>query len=92
MFESPGGLESQPLDWCSKPTIRSLWELFRDWGYRIEPEFALMFASSRPQKVTEHLNLVEEQSGSPLAIRYLQYLIHTLVRLAYSTSPFIFHA
>jgi hypothetical protein len=55
MFQSLGGLESQPLDWFSKPTIRSPWELFRDWGYRIEPEFALMFASSTPQKVIEHL-------------------------------------
>jgi hypothetical protein len=55
MFESLAGLESQPLDWFSKPTNRSPWELFRDWGYHIEPEFALMFASSTPQKVIEHL-------------------------------------
>jgi hypothetical protein len=55
MFESLGGLESQPLDWFSKPTIRSPWELFRDWGYHIEPEFALMFASSTAQKVIEHI-------------------------------------
>ena len=55
MFESLGGLESQPLDWFSKPTIRSPWELFRDWGYHIKPEFTLMFASSMPQKVIEHL-------------------------------------
>ena len=55
MFQRLGGLESQPLDWFSKPTIRSPWELFRDWGYRIEPEFALMFACSKPQKVIEHL-------------------------------------
>ena len=55
MFASMGGLESQPLDWYSKPTIRSCWELFRDWGYRLEPEFAHMFACQEPQKVIEHL-------------------------------------
>jgi hypothetical protein len=55
MFWRMGGLESQPLDWFSKPTIRSSWELFRDWGYRLEPEFALMFACETPQKVLEHI-------------------------------------
>ena len=55
MFAQMGGLESQPLDWFSKPTVRSVWELFRDWGYRLEPEFALMFACETPQKVIEHI-------------------------------------
>jgi hypothetical protein len=55
IFSRVGGLESQPLDWFSKPTIRSCWELFRDWGYRLEPEFALMFACQEPQKVIEHI-------------------------------------
>jgi hypothetical protein len=64
MFERMGGLESQPLDWFSKPTVRSCWELFRDWGYRLEPEFAHMFACETPQKVIEHIlpppRMVEE--------------------------------
>ena len=37
-----------------KPTSRSSGELFVDWGYRILPEFAQMFATSRPQRFSEH--------------------------------------
>ena len=37
-----------------KPTFRSSGELFVDWGYRILPEFAQMFATSQPQKFSEH--------------------------------------
>jgi hypothetical protein len=54
IFQALGGLESQPLDWFSQPTVRSCWELFKDWGYRLEPEFAHMFACDKPQKVVEH--------------------------------------
>ena len=67
-----GGLESQPLDWFSKPTVRSVWELFRDWGYRLEPKFALMFACETPQKVIEHIlpspttpNIGKEEEEKP---------------------------
>jgi len=72
MFAQMGGLESQPLDWFSKPTVRSVWELFRDWGYRLEPEFAFMFACETPQKVIEHilpppttLDIEEEEEDGP---------------------------
>ena len=37
-----------------KPTFRSSGELFVDWGYRILPEFAQMFATSKPQRFSEH--------------------------------------
>ena len=37
-----------------KPAFRSAGELFIDWGYRLLPEFAQMFANSQPQKFTEH--------------------------------------
>ena len=37
-----------------KPTFRSSGELFIDWGYRILPEFSQMFATSKPQKFSEH--------------------------------------
>lgn len=37
------------------PTFRSTKELFIDWGYHLQPEFAHMFANSEPQKVKEHL-------------------------------------
>jgi hypothetical protein len=55
MFQQQAGLDSQPLDWYAQPTVCSPWELFRDWGYRLEPEFALTFASEKPQNVMEHL-------------------------------------
>ena len=38
-----------------KPTFRGQGEWFIDWGYRLLPEFSHMFASSKPQKVKEHL-------------------------------------
>ena len=38
-----------------RPTFRSQGEWFIDWGYRLLPEFAHMFASSKPQKVKEHI-------------------------------------
>ena len=37
-----------------KPTFRSSGELFINWGYRILPEFSQMFATSKPQKFSEH--------------------------------------
>ena len=37
-----------------KPTFRSSGELFVDWGYRILPEFAQIFATSKPQRFSEH--------------------------------------
>jgi hypothetical protein len=55
LFQRPGGLEGYPIDWDAQPTIRSNWELFRDHGYRLENEFALMFNQQEPLYVTEHL-------------------------------------
>jgi hypothetical protein len=50
-----GGLEGYPTPWDAQPTIRSCWELFKDYGYRLEPEFPHMFQCEIPQKATEHL-------------------------------------
>jgi len=55
LFQRQGGLEGYPLDWDAQPTIRSDWELFRDHGYRLEREFALMFNQQEPLFVKEHL-------------------------------------
>jgi len=41
-LQRPGGLEAYPNDWNIAPTIRSPWELFKNYGYTLEPEFALM--------------------------------------------------
>ena len=65
MFPHEGRLDSQPQDWYAQPTVRSSWELVRDWGYRLEPEFALMFASQKPQKEVEHLLLVPDDEEPP---------------------------
>ena len=65
MFSREGRLDSQPQDWYAQPTVRSSWELFRDWGYRLEPEFALMFASQKPQKEVEHLLPVPDDEEPP---------------------------
>ena len=54
-LQRPGGLEGQPFGHYALPTIRSSWERFKDYGYRLEPEFALMFNSEMPLFVREHL-------------------------------------
>lgn len=66
MFRRQAGLDSQPRDWYAQPTVRSPWELFRDWGYRLEPEFALMFASEKPQKVFEHFLPAPKMEEPPI--------------------------
>lgn len=50
-----GGLEGYPSLSYGQPTIRSPWELFRDYGYSLEPEFALMFNQQQPLRFVEHL-------------------------------------
>lgn len=65
LFRDHAGLDTQPRDWFAQPTVRSPWELFRDWGYRLEPEFALMFATENPQKVLEHFLPIPDDEDSP---------------------------
>ena len=65
MFRRQAGIDSHARDWYAQPTVRSPWELFRDWGYRLEPEFALMFATQEPQKVMEHFLPVPDREESP---------------------------
>lgn len=36
-------------------STRSPWELFKDYGYRLEPSFALMFNKSQPKFTAEHM-------------------------------------
>jgi hypothetical protein len=42
-LQRPGGLEAYPNGWDVAPTIRSPWELFKNYRFTLEPEFALMF-------------------------------------------------
>ena len=59
-LQRPGGLEGYPNDWNVAPTIRSPWELFKNYGYTLEPEFALMFNRQEPFMAREHLLPVGE--------------------------------
>ena len=54
-LQRPGGLEAYPNSWDVAPTIRSPWELFKNYGYTLEPEFALMFNQQDPLHAEEHL-------------------------------------
>jgi hypothetical protein len=54
-LQRPGGLEAYPNGWDVAPTIRSPWELFKNYGYTLEPEFALMFNQQEPLMAREHL-------------------------------------
>ena len=59
-LQRPGGLEAYPNGWDVAPTIRSPWELFKNYGFTLEPEFALMFNQQRPLMAREHLLPVGE--------------------------------
>src|SRR5882672_3637977 len=63
-LQRPGGLEAYPNDWNVAPTIRSPWELFKNYGYTLEPEFALMFNQQEPLMVREHLLPIGEPDSS----------------------------
>ena len=54
-FNTDGeGWTAQVIHGKHKPAFRSSGELFVDWGFRLMPEFAQMFATTRPQKFKEH--------------------------------------
>jgi hypothetical protein len=61
-LQRPGGLEGYPNDWEVAPTIRSPWELFKNYGFTLEPEFALMFNQQEPLMAEEHLLPIGEPS------------------------------
>lgn len=63
-FYADEGYDAAPIYPDHKPTFRGQGELFIDWGYRLLPEFAHMFASSKPQKVKEHLLPVWKKLGT----------------------------
>jgi hypothetical protein len=54
-LERPGGLEGFPLPHNYLPTVHSAWERFKDYGYRLECEFPLMFNRQLPLHVREHV-------------------------------------
>lgn len=49
--------QTYPKQWdnFAMPTFRSCWEYFKDYGYRIDRNFALMYNSDRPWEVKNHL-------------------------------------
>ncbi|KAF7968838.1 hypothetical protein HWV62_29196 [Athelia sp. TMB] len=56
-----GKIPSQPITWESRPTERSIGELWKDWGYRRDPESLLMFRDDTPQAAGEHLLPLEQE-------------------------------
>jgi hypothetical protein len=64
-LQRPGGLEAYPNDWDVAPTIRSPWELFKNYGFTLEPEFVLMFNRQEPFMAREHLLPVGESDPPP---------------------------
>jgi hypothetical protein len=54
-YTYPKHLDNYPTNPFAIPTTRSCWESFKDYGYRIEPSFALAFNSDQPWMVKEHL-------------------------------------
>ncbi|KAG9035741.1 hypothetical protein FS837_001843, partial [Tulasnella sp. UAMH 9824] len=44
-----------PVDPYAKQIYRSIWTMFRDYGYRLEPSFYQLFNREPPMMVAEHL-------------------------------------
>jgi hypothetical protein len=44
-----------PLNPYAQPSVRSCWEDFKDYGYRLQPSFALVFNVQEPILVEEHI-------------------------------------
>ena len=53
-LQRPGGLQGFPLDFDFQPTVHSAWERFKDYGYRLQPEFAWTWNQQEPLYVKEH--------------------------------------
>ena len=51
----PRYLDNFPTNPYAMVTHPSIWDIFKDYGYRLEPSFALMFNNERPELVREHL-------------------------------------
>jgi hypothetical protein len=64
MIDYPAHLDNFPLNPYAKPTVRGPWETFKDYGYRLEPSFALMFNNADPILVADHVLPVGERSAS----------------------------
>ncbi|KZP12222.1 hypothetical protein FIBSPDRAFT_985742 [Athelia psychrophila] len=65
LLDEYGKIPSNPLPWNYFPTERSISELWRDWGYRTEPEFLLMFRDDTPQAVANHFLPLEPKEQEP---------------------------
>ena len=48
-------ISNYPIDLYPVPTPRSCWEEFKDYGYRIQPSFALAFNEQVPILVEDHI-------------------------------------
>lgn len=55
ILERPGGIDHIHLESYSRPTVYSSWEEYKDYGYRLQRDFALMFNTDEPLGAVEHL-------------------------------------
>jgi hypothetical protein len=55
MTTYPKYLDNFPTNPYAVPVTRSRWEYFKDYGYRIQPDFSLMFNCQNPILVAEHI-------------------------------------
>lgn len=71
-LEYPKYLDNFPTNPYAKRTVRSYWEHFKDYGYRLEPSFPLMFNNDEPILVKEHtfpVGIRQSVSDSPQIAR-----------------------
>jgi hypothetical protein len=81
-LERQGGCEAYPIAWFPTLTQRSPWELFKDYGYRLQRSFSTMFNESTPFAVVDHLlppgqahPLPQLEAGQDSRVVGLSYLL-----------------
>jgi hypothetical protein len=64
-LERQGGAEAYPISWFPSLTQRSSWEIFKDYGYRLEPSFSTMFNTDHPISVKDHVLSIAKPGPIP---------------------------
>lgn len=66
MLEYPAYKDDFPINPFSRPFMQSSWKYFKDYGYRIQNDFAVAFNRQEPIMVPEHLiPAVNPPAGPP---------------------------
>jgi hypothetical protein len=71
-YDGPRYLYNFPTNPFAMVTEPGPWSTFKDYGYRLEPSFALMFNNEKPIMVREHLLPVGERAAMDSQLAHLE--------------------